>query len=88
MIPLSSLMQTQRATISNTICGDAESARELEAMGLLRITSIEPSLRGTIAFFHLTPSGEEFVNTHFVIRTEGCVETDSDQFRSVMPRVT
>jgi hypothetical protein len=70
MILLSSLTPTQRATISNTICGDAASARELEDMGLLRILRVEPGPRGRIAYFDLTPIGDEFVNLHFVIPTE------------------
>jgi hypothetical protein len=86
MIPLSSLTRAQCAAISNTICGDADSARELEAMGLLRITSIKPGSRGLLAFFDLTPSGDEFVETHFVIRMdEGAV---TDWSRSIMQGVT
>jgi hypothetical protein len=76
MIPLSSLTPAQCATISNTICGDADSARELQAIGLLRITSVESGSRGQRAFFDLTPSGVEFVEAHFVIRMDDCGETD------------
>jgi len=76
MIPLSSLTHAQCVTISNTICGDADAARELEVMGLVRITKIEQGTRGPLAFFDLTPSGEEFVETHFVIRMAEDAEAD------------
>jgi hypothetical protein len=39
-------------------------------MGLLRILRVEPGPRGRIAYFDLTPIGDEFVNLYFVIPTE------------------
>jgi len=44
----------ERATLSNTICGDLESARSLERMGFLRIESVARDERRQLAFFELT----------------------------------
>lgn len=67
MIPEDSLSAEQRATLSNTICGDPKSARELERMGLVTIESIEPDGDRMIAFFDLTEAGEAFVDRHYVV---------------------
>lgn len=67
MADQSSLTAVQRCTLSNTVCGDVASARELEILGLLKIRRIDTSARGPIAFFDLTAAGEEFVRRHYVI---------------------
>lgn len=51
MIPEESLSAEQRATLSNTICGDPKAARELEQMGLVTIEGIERDGDRMIAFF-------------------------------------
>lgn len=66
-IPESSLTAAQRATLSNTICGDVLSARQLEHLGLLEIRRIDKTARGSIAYFDLTAAGEEFVQRYYVI---------------------
>jgi hypothetical protein len=62
-----SLTDVQRATLSNTICGDAQAARALEEMGLLTIQRIEPRGNNMIAFFDLTEAGDAFVDCHYVV---------------------
>jgi len=57
----------QRATLSNTICGDLECAQDLERMGLLRIRRVVHTSEGAVAFFDLTKLGEEFVARHYVV---------------------
>jgi hypothetical protein len=62
-----SLTDAQRAALSNTICGDAQAARELEEMGLLTIRRIESRGNSIIAFFDHTEAGGAFVDRHYVI---------------------
>jgi DNA-binding MarR family transcriptional regulator len=57
----------ERATHSNTICGDLESARSLERMGFLRIERVAQDARGQLAFFELTEAGEAYVTRHFTV---------------------
>jgi hypothetical protein len=57
----------QRATLSNTICGELACAQDLERMGLLRIRQVSRKPEGDVAFFDLTELGEEFVERHYVI---------------------
>lgn len=68
MIPEDSLTPEQPAALSNTICGDAQAARELEQMGLVTLEGIEPDGDRMIAFFDLTEAGEAFVDRHYVVR--------------------
>lgn len=67
MIEESSLTNAQRATLSNTICGDPQSAYELEAMGLVENITIETRSGRIVAFFDLTEAGDAFVDRHYVI---------------------
>jgi hypothetical protein len=82
MIPEDSLTAEQRAALSNTICGDAQAARELEQMGLVTIEDIEPDGDRMIAFFDLTEAGEAFVDRHYVVASgpdsHGASETSDD----------
>lgn len=57
----------ERATLSNTICGDLESARSLERMGFLRIDRVSRNARGQLACFELTEAGEAYVARHFAV---------------------
>ena len=61
------LTVNERATLSNTICGDVESARSLERMGLVRIDRVASSARGQLAFFDLTEAGGTYVTHHFTV---------------------
>ena len=82
MISDDSLTPQQRAALSNTICGDAQAARELEQMGLVTIECIEPDGDRMIAFFDLTEAGEAFVDRHYVVAcgpdSHGASETSDD----------
>jgi hypothetical protein len=61
------LTDNERATLSNTICGDMESARSLERMGFVRIDKVTSTARGQLAFFDLTEAGEAYVTHHFTV---------------------
>jgi hypothetical protein len=61
------LTVNERATLSNTICGDLESARSLERMGLVRIDRVTSTARGELALFDLTEAGEDYVTHHFTV---------------------
>jgi hypothetical protein len=61
------LTVNERTTLSNTICGDVESARSLERMGLVRIDRIASTARGQLVFFDLTKAGEAYVTQHFSV---------------------
>ena len=74
------MTDAQRATLSNTICGDAQAARELEdIMGLRTIRRIEPRGQDMIAFFALTKAADGFGGRHlrrrgfyfFLLASEG-----------------
>jgi hypothetical protein len=67
MITEPDLTPLQRATLSNSICGDAGPARELERLGLVMIRRYSQYAGRPIAFFDLTPAGEAYVNKHFVV---------------------
>ena len=66
-IPDASLTSAERATLSNTICGDVEAARTLERLGLLKIDRIEQRGSTLLAFFDLTEAGEDHVSRHYVV---------------------
>jgi len=66
-IPDASLTPAERATLSNTICGDVETARALELLGLVKIDRFEERGGEPLAFFHLTEAGEDHVNRHYVV---------------------
>ena len=61
------LTRGEQATLSNTICGELESARSLERMGLLTIEEVARNARGQLAFFELTEAGEDYVARHFTV---------------------
>jgi hypothetical protein len=61
------LTVSERATLSNTICGDLVSARSLERMGFLRIKRVANDARGPLAFFELTEAGDAYVTHHFTV---------------------
>lgn len=67
MIPQDGLSAGQRATLSNTICGDVGCAQDLERMGLVTIRRVVDTADGAVAFFDLTMLGEEFVTRHYVV---------------------
>jgi hypothetical protein len=62
------LTARERATLSNTICGDLESASSLERMGLVSIEKVAKNRHGEVAFFGLTGAGEAYVTRHFAVR--------------------
>lgn len=63
----SSLTSAERATLSNTICGDVVSSRSLERLGLIKIRRLHRIDGETLAFFDLTEAGEEHVRRHYVV---------------------
>ena len=60
----------EAAALSNTICGDETAAYSLQERGLLTVESVEDRNGERLAFFSLTPRGEEYVNRYFVVRTD------------------
>ena len=75
MIEKSSLTNAQSATLSNTICGDPQSAYELQELGLVENIEIESRSGRTVAFFDLTEAGEAFVDRHYVVP---CLDSEVD----------
>jgi hypothetical protein len=62
------LTAREAAALSNTICADVQSARSLEARGLVEIRDVARVGDEDLAFFDLTDAGEAYVNRHFVIQ--------------------